>query len=179
MRSFRFWYHKYMSAENEKKVRCRNVTSDGYGEAEEVAVSNLQFRPSVYGVIVKEGKVLLVPQWDGYDFPGGGIDEGERIAEALVREVKEETGMDAVSGELLLVTDDFFLHPKSGKAFHSILMYYTADTVGGELSTDGFSEFEKTIAQKAEWIDIETACGLKFYNPVDSPALIRKAAVMQ
>lgn len=164
-----------MSIESEKKVLCRKVTSDGYGDAEDVAVNELRFRPSVYGVIVKDGKVLLVPQWDGYDFPGGGIDEGERISEALIREIKEETGMDAVSGELLLVTDDFFLHPKSGKAFHSILMYYTATVTGGELSTDGFSDFEKTMAQKAQWIDIEKAVTLKFYNPVDSPALIRKA----
>ena len=165
-----------MNEENEKKVRCRSVTSDGYGDINEVAVHELRFRPSVYGVIVKEGKVLLVPQWDGYDFPGGGIDQGERIHEALIREIKEETGMDAISGGLLLVTDDFFLHPKSGKAFHSILLYYTATTIGGELSTDGFSDFEKTMAQKAEWIDVEKAVTLKFYNPVDSPALMRKAA---
>lgn len=165
-----------MSKEQQKKVRCREVTSDGYGDAKDILVTELKFRPSVYGVIVDDGKVLLVPQWDGYDFPGGGIDEGERIQEALIREIKEETGMDAVQEELLLVTDDFFLHPKTGKAFHSILMYYTAIVTGGELSTDGFSEFEKTMAQKAQWVDIEKALTLKFYNPIDSAALIRKAA---
>ncbi len=128
---------------------------------------------------MQEGNVLLIPQWDGYDFPGGGIDKGERIEEALVREFKEETGMDVRPGVLLLTTDDFFMPSEAGKApFHSILMFYACEIIGGELSTDGFTEFEKEIARLAEWVPIEEAVKLKFYNPIDNAALIRKAAAL-
>lgn len=161
-----------MSEHLERKITCRTIQ----GEKREVRVGDLTFRPSVYGVIVKDGKVLLVPQWDGYDFPGGGVHEGEPILEALKREVKEETGMDVVSGELLLAQDDFFIHPRSEKPFHSILMFYRCEAVGGELSDAGFTEFEKQIARTAEWVDIDTIPTLKFYNPIDSVALIRKAS---
>lgn len=161
-----------MSEHLERKITCHTIQ----GEKREVRVGDLTFRPSVYGVIIKDRKILLVPQWDGYDFPGGGIHEGEPILEALVREVKEETGMDVVSGDLLHAQDDFFIHPRSEKPFHSILMFYRCEAVGGELSDAGFTEFEKQIARTAEWIDIDTVPTLKFYNPIDSVALIKKAA---
>ncbi len=168
-----------MSEHLDRLVTCRTI---GAGH-QQVRVGDLSWRPSVYGVVIKDGKVLLCPQWDGYDFPGGGVHEGEPILEALVREVKEESGIDVVPDELLLVQDDFFIHPRSGKPFHSILMYYKCEAIGGEISDAGFTEFEKTMMKTAEWLDIAAALekarplsDLKFYNPVDSPALIRKAA---
>ncbi len=162
-----------MSDEQNRTVSCRR----NHGTNVERAAGELAFRPSVYGVIVKDGAVLLLPQWDGYDFPGGGIDKGERIAEALVREVKEETGMSVEPGTLLQVADDFFMpSDESRSPMHSILMYYECAITGGELSTAGFTKFEKTIAKLAEWVPLEKALTLKFYNPVDSPAVIRKAA---
>ncbi len=52
-------------------------------------------RPTVRGIIEKDGKLALVHkrEYDYYAFPGGGIDEGETYEEALIREVKEETGL--------------------------------------------------------------------------------------
>ena len=52
-----------------KNVICRDL------DKREFAVSSdkLVFRPSVYGILIENSKVLLPKQWDGYDFPGGGI----------------------------------------------------------------------------------------------------------
>lgn len=55
-------------------------------------------RPSVRAVIAKDDKVLLAysKKYDYYKFPGGGINAGESDAEALIREVQEETGYQVI-----------------------------------------------------------------------------------
>lgn len=57
------------------------------------------YRPSVRAIIMAEdNKIALVHSRNHhyYKFPGGGIEEGESHAEALVREVKEEVGLSVV-----------------------------------------------------------------------------------
>src|SRR5689334_6345642 len=55
------------------------------------------YRVSVKGLVVKDGKILLLkesPKLSGqWELPGGGLDFGEDIHEALRREVQEETGI--------------------------------------------------------------------------------------
>lgn len=155
-----------------KTVICRDM----HGGTKEVDISELYFRPSVYGVVIKDDKVLLSPQFDdGYDMPGGGVDLGEPLEEAVIREVREETGLTVAVKDTLLVADDLFTHPGTGRHMHSILIYYLCEYVSGEISTDGFDEHEKEYAGKAVWIPIKDLDILKFYNSVDSPSIIRKA----
>ena len=51
-------------------------------------------RPSVRGIIIKDGKILMIHslKYDYYKLPGGGIEKGESFEEALIREVNEESG---------------------------------------------------------------------------------------
>jgi len=59
------------------------------------------------GIYLKDSKVLVVSRkMGGYGFPGGKVDKDERISDALIREVKEETGLD-VSAYRLLGTESF------------------------------------------------------------------------
>lgn len=156
----------------DKKIKCRTID----GKTIEVNTSELSFRPSVYGVIIKDEKVLLSPQFgDGYDIPGGGMDLGELLTDTLVREVREETGVTIKPLRVLLVQDDFFFHPYKKKPFQTPLIYFLCDVVGGEISDANFDEHEKIYAKKAEWVPIEKVASLKFYNPIDSPKLIREA----
>jgi ADP-ribose pyrophosphatase YjhB (NUDIX family) len=155
-----------------KTVTCHGV----HGDEIEVSVDDLTFRPSIYAVIIKDGKVLLSPNWDGYDFPGGGVDLGERIQDALAREVREETGLMVEMDKVVLVDNDFFMHPHTEGKFHSILMYCTCKNIRGEITTEHFTEHEKAYAGEAVWMPIEDALKVKFFNPVDSPALIKKVA---
>jgi ADP-ribose pyrophosphatase YjhB (NUDIX family) len=159
-----------------KKIQCRTIDGGVY----EASAEELSFRPSVYGVAIKDDKVLLVPQFgDGYDFPGGGVDLGELLTDTLIREVKEETGLDVEPGHVLLVKDNFFFHPYKKKALQTPLTYFLCEVVGGELSMEGFDEHEKEYAQKAEWVALDQVPHLKFYNDVDSPQLIKDALWMK
>jgi 8-oxo-dGTP diphosphatase len=67
---------------------------------------------AVIGVLAKDEKLLLVrranPPDAGYwGFPGGKINFGETIAEAAVRELREETGIIAAAGNVLTALDAF------------------------------------------------------------------------
>lgn len=146
------------------------------GEKTEVPVEKLAFRPSVYGVIVNDDKVLLSSQWDGWDFPGGGMHVDETIDEALEREVREETGLFVKRDKLLYVTDHFFTHPDAERHFHTVLIYFTCNDIRGRISTADLAEGERAYVRAAQWIPLEQVPRLKFYNQVDSPALIKMAA---
>jgi 8-oxo-dGTP pyrophosphatase MutT (NUDIX family) len=56
---------------------------------------NIGRRPSVRGIIIKDGKVAMMHslRYDYYKLPGGGIEQGESLEETLVREVQEESGL--------------------------------------------------------------------------------------
>lgn len=55
-------------------------------------------RPSARGIIVKGDKFALIHnmRYDYYEFPGGGLEDGESFEEGLIREVKEETGLTVI-----------------------------------------------------------------------------------
>jgi 8-oxo-dGTP diphosphatase len=60
----------------------------------------------VGAVVVHDGCLLLVRRGHGpaageWAVPGGRVEHGETVAEAVVREVAEETGLECVCGELL------------------------------------------------------------------------------
>jgi 8-oxo-dGTP pyrophosphatase MutT (NUDIX family) len=72
-------------------------------------------RFNVRGVIWKGNQLAMVRSSQGeYKFPGGGVDPGEHRSEALVREIREETGLQVVPesiqelGEILEKREDLF-----------------------------------------------------------------------
>jgi len=156
----------------EREIVCTDLN----GNTVSVPKSKLAFRPAVYGVIIEDGKVLLSKQWDGYDFPGGGIEIGESIVDALKREVREETGLEVEVGKILACESSFFKYRFEDKCVQSILIYYSCKRTGGELTTENFDEKEKEYADMPEWINIEDIEKIKFYNSADNIKIIREAA---
>lgn len=154
-------------------VTCIDINGNKY----EIPADKLQWRPSAYGIILKDNSVLLSKQFGKYDLPGGGIDLGEDVKAAVVREVKEETGIDVAVSKLIGFENSFFQAAHSNNnSYHSLLVFYACDYLGGNLSTEGFDEHEKAYAEMAEWIPLELVDTIEIASTVDFRPYIKQAS---
>ena len=92
----------------------------------------------VGGLVVDKGKLLLIrrayePSSGLWSIPGGLLEVGESLEEAVVREIEEETGIKVEVKELLDVLN-FVIKDEAGKVkYHYVLIDFLAKPVGGEL----------------------------------------------
>lgn len=143
------------------------VTVDVLGGEHEAKVEGLIPKVHVYGIAVQDGKALVSPQFDGYDWPGGTFELGESTIETLRREFKEETGYDVEPTKLLAIHTSFFHHLKKNLDYQSFLVFYAVKIVGGELSTAGFDVDEKEYASEAKWVNIDKLHKMKHACSLD------------
>ncbi len=96
--------------------------------------------PSVTAIVTDaEGRLLLVHKTDNdlWALPGGGHDAGESISDTVVREVKEETGLDVeVTGVVGLYTNPrHVMAYDDGEVRQQFSICFTTRLLGGELRT--------------------------------------------
>lgn len=92
----------------------------------------------VGGVVVRDGCVLLVkraaePLAGQWSLPGGAVEVGETLEEAVMRELREETGLTV---RVLQMVEAFerITRDASGRVrYHYVLLDYLCEPVGGEL----------------------------------------------
>ena len=115
--------------------------SDYYSEIRAVIGDQLLFMPSVNAIIVNDqGHVLLQRRTDNGEWtnPGGAIEPGEHPAQAIVREVKEETGLDVrplrVSG--VYSGPEYFHTYPDGNRVAFVTVSFLCVVLGGELGGD-------------------------------------------
>ena len=153
------------------------VCSDIYGINHAVPTGDLQWRPAAYAIVVKNASILLLRQnGGGYDLPGGGVKLGEDPQNAVLRELKEETGINAANPQVMGVESSLFHSTHSdNKSYHSILMYYYCAYVGGKISTRGLDAHEKQYIEGAEWVKLSALDAIKVSSTVDFRPHVRKA----
>lgn len=91
----------------------------------------------VGAVIINNDSVLLVkrkhePGKDLWSIPGGLVELGETVQEAVKREVKEETGLDVEVVKLIDVVDNIIKDEQNRIKFHYILIDFLVSIIGGE-----------------------------------------------
>jgi 8-oxo-dGTP diphosphatase len=93
----------------------------------------------VGAVIIEEDRVLLVkrarqPLQAQWSIPGGALEIGELVREAVMREAREETGLIVEPGELLGVYDRVVRDAQQRVQYHYVLIDFLCRRVGGEMA---------------------------------------------
>ncbi|HBN84209.1 MAG TPA: DNA mismatch repair protein MutT [Clostridiales bacterium] len=127
------------------------------------------FSYRVAGIFIRNGNVLLQkPTNDtGYAFPGGHVEFGETNEETLIREFKEEIGVDIRVKELKWVAEIFF--PWDHIPCHQICLYYMIEAVDedqipkGEMFMANEHIEGKNFEIEFHWIPLEQVKALEVY----------------
>lgn len=126
--------------------------------------------PSVTAIVTDEqGRLLLVHKTDNnlWALPGGGVDFGESVAQAAVREVKEETGIDVeVTGLVGLYTDPrHVMAYDDGEVRQQFSICFITRLLGGELATSNeTSEVEFVDVEQIEELPIHPSMRLRIQH---------------
>ena len=111
-----------------------------------------QISIGVGAVVFRDGDVLLIkrgkPPFEGqWSIPGGGLEHGERLTGAVIREVREETGVEI---RILGLLDVFEGLPDETGHPHVVMIDYVAEWVSGDpIAGDD--------ALEAEFVSLEEA----------------------
>jgi len=93
---------------------------------------------AVGGVVVHDGQVLLIrrakePSLGQWSIPGGAVETGEKLKDALRREILEETGLFVEPGEILEVLDRIVTDARGVVQYHYVLIDFVCSLESGEL----------------------------------------------
>jgi ADP-ribose pyrophosphatase YjhB (NUDIX family) len=112
----------------------------------------------VTGVVIEDDRILVLNQdtdsGRSWSLPGGKVEEGEMVRDALVREMCEETGLDVEPGRLLYLCDHL-----PGDGTHVVHLTFEARRIGG------------TVGQVVTGLDTRPIRGVEFVKIADLPSL--------
>lgn len=116
-------------------------------------VNNKTIRLGVYGIITHKDKVLMVKTQSGskliYNFPGGGVDEGENLAQALIRECQEEINVVVQIKNCLYTAKNLYNHEDFPSSY-MFNIYYDIEVKDKE------EFYQKKLAEDAKWFPLHS-----------------------
>lgn len=126
---------------------------------------------AVSAAVFRDGKVLIVrrarpPAHGLYTLPGGGVELGETLEEAVVREVREETALEVEPVALAGYRQAIARDAAGGVERHFVILPFAARWISGEVSLN-------EELGEAHWLEPSAITGLK---TTEGLALIVKAA---
>lgn len=119
--------------------------------------------PSVNVVVVDDqGRILLIRRTDNENWavPGGGMDLGESISDAAIREVKEETGIDIeVTGVVGIYTNPRHVieYTSDGEVRQEFSIVFTGRPVGG-------SPTPSSESSEVRWVEPAAVPGYQMHS---------------
>jgi len=120
------------------------------------------------GAILKDKKILLIkrknePFKGKWALPGGFVEYGEKVEDAVVREVYEETGLKTKIRDIVGI----YSNPNRDPRGHTVTVVYFLDIQGGELkSSDDASD--------AKFFDLKDLPELSFDHAIIVKDVIRR-----
>ena len=115
-------------------------------------------RLAVRGIVMREGRLLLVNAWKGKDHiwcaPGGGVEPHSSLPDNLAREIHEETGLTVRVGAPCLVNE--FHAPDHD--FHQVDVYFRCTLIAGDPEGD-WTDPEGIVSMR-RWVTREEMAAL-------------------
>jgi 8-oxo-dGTP diphosphatase len=114
---------------------------------------------AVSAAVFRDGRVLIVrrarpPAHGLYTLPGGGVELGETLEQAVVREIREETALE-IEPVALVGFRQAIAHDAAGRVErHFVILPFAARFISGEISLN------EELAE-AHWFGPEEIAGLK------------------
>ncbi|MEI8032624.1 MAG: NUDIX domain-containing protein [Chlorobiaceae bacterium] len=102
--------------------------------------------------------------------PGGVVERGETLEEAVRREMQEETGLECRVGALLFIKELLYPFPgqdEQGKVHHSVSLGFSCTVSGGEMITGTDPEFapDEQVIIRVAWIPLADLGRYELYPP--------------
>ena len=124
----------------------------------------------VGAVIIEEGRALLIrrgtpPLLGEWSLPGGVLECGEALREAVVREAREETGLAVEVGEMLGVYERVIRADDGRVRYHYVLIDFLCRRIAGEIKAG-------SDAAEVGWFRRDELPALKLAN--DANDVVRK-----
>lgn len=138
-------------------------------------------------VVDAAGRVLMLRGCDPADpgrpywfTVGGGLESGESVAEAAVRELFEETGLSMpVAAVGAPVWNDVTEFPFDGRRYRQEQSWFLVRAPSWTVDSSGFNEIERSTVTEVSWWSREDFVDSRepFYPP-DLPVLLRRLGVL-
>lgn len=127
---------------------------------------------SVGAVVIHDGHLLLIQRGRGvavgrWSLPGGRVEFGETLAQAVAREVAEETGLTVTVGEFLGWVERMGADPP----FHYVILDFAATPAGPDLDPVAADD-----ATAAVWVPLEEVGGYDLVAGLE--AFLRQVGVL-